>query len=158
MKKILKVGALIGFVGALAEVGYMSLHAWFGGGSAREVLSSVTYTFFGSEVAWSNTGILLGLAIHLGLGVIMGVAIYSLYLFVTGRFEALKKEGDPAIRFSYIMAYSMVALFAVWAVNFYVILPQVNSHFLQVVPPLLALPSKLSFGLLMGLMLSREAE
>ena len=155
MKDILKVGSLIGFVGAMAEVGYMSLYSWFAGGSAKEVLSSVTYTFLSRDVAWGTLGVPLGLAIHVVLGMFMGVAIYSLYLLVSKKVNTFKKEGDSAISFSYIMLFSLTALFAVWAINFYIVLPQINVHFLQVVPPLLALPSKLSFGLLMGLMLSR---
>lgn len=158
MKDIFKVGALMGLVGALAEVGYVSLYSYFGGGSAKEVLSSVTFTFLSENLAWSNLGVLLGLAIHLVLGMVMGIAIYSLYSWFTvsyGR-ETVKKEGDSTIKFVSVMLYSLTALFSIWAINFYVVLPEVNSHFLEVVPPLLALPSKLSFGLFMGLMLSRR--
>lgn len=157
MRDIFKVGTLMGFVGAMAEVGYMSLYSVFAGGSAKEVLSSVTYTFLSSDIAWGFWGVPLGLAIHMVLGMFMGVVVYSLYLLVSKRVNVFKKEGDSAIshKFTYIMCYSLTALFAVWAINFYMVLPVINSHFLQIVPPLLALPSKLSFGLFMGLMLSR---
>ena len=79
---------------------------------------------------WVGLGIHLGLAIALGLGLAVGLRLVS---------RCASADFEPGL--------VLLALAAVWAVNFLVALPHLNPAFVRLLPPGVALASKLLFGL-----------
>lgn len=78
-----------------------------------------------------------GIAIHMALAVGIGV------LFVSG-LRAARSTISTALQ---LVAAGVALGTAIWAFNFLVLLPEINPGFVELVPPAVALTSKLLFGL-----------
>jgi len=134
--------SLSGFAGGLTEVLWIIVISLLldvhGADIAREVTASVLPNLRNESYA-----IALGIAIHLALSVVLAAA----YIWSIGTMTD-KRMG---IAGQLITGMSVLAL--VWAVNFLLILPQVNPIFSDHISYGLSLISKMLFGLSMALVI-----
>ncbi len=133
-----------GFFGGLAEVMWVSLYAAFtplrGWDVAREVTASV---FPG--MASASFAPALGLVIHFILSFAIAAAFAAiLWRPVSDRFGS---RG--------VMVAAMMALVAIWAMNFFVVLPVLNVRFTELMPLGVSFTSKALFGLSLGAVFGR---
>ena len=131
----IKRGILAGAAGGLAEIIWVSLYASVSGGNAATLARSVT-TAAGVTALLPSAPVTMGIAVHMMIAVMLGVALAGLW-------QALAQKHRVSSRYSLVLA----ALAAVWAVNFFVVLPVVSPEFVQLVPYSVSLMSKLLFGL-----------
>jgi hypothetical protein len=128
--RVLSVGALAGLAGGVAEVVWILIYSAATGSDAALVARGVTDTVgIGSMPPIAG-----GVAIHMSLAAILGMAVAA----------ALR----PMHRVSAASLYAavMVALAAVWVVNFLVVLPLINPQFVGILPMGVSFASKLLFG------------
>jgi hypothetical protein len=127
----LRKGVAAGIVGGLAEIAVVALNEAAGGASIGQVGRQVAEAVgFVGATAW------LGLAVHMVLATALGVALLAARRWAV-RHGALSLSLYPGM---------LVALGAVWAVNFFVVLPVVSPAFVTVLPYSVSLVSKLMFG------------
>jgi hypothetical protein len=86
-----------------------------------------------------------GIFIHFLLSALLGVAFWT----IAGGLIAWRPRADR------IMVAAVVFLTAVWAVNFFVVLPVLNPDFVALIPLPIAFLSKALFGVVMGWVLQR---
>lgn len=131
----LRVGALGGMAGGLAEVAWVSAYGLVTGAPlapvARGIVDSTIPQFAASP--WAPA---LGVVIHLALAIALGIGLAIAVRQVARRW-AEQSEFSVAI----------VTLLLVWAVNFFLVLPYLNPAFVQLLPYSVTLVSKLLFGL-----------
>jgi len=141
LSRVLAAGAAAGLAGGLAEVVFMGGYSSVAGINPAEILRLITFTFFDSSVAFGPEGLRAGLLIHFTLSLFIGIS-FSLFarLALKGPFSQAKA-----------LAWSSVVLTAIWAFNFFVLLPVYNAPFVQFVGASPAFFSKLSFGVVMAL-------
>jgi hypothetical protein len=86
------------------------------------------------------TAVLTGLLINYVLALLIAaVAVFAYLRTFAGDID------EPAI-----FATSIAALVAIWAANFFVVLPVVNPDFVTLMPYTVTLISKIGFGITMG--------
>jgi hypothetical protein len=133
---ILIIGTLGGIAGGLAEIGWIGVYGIATGTPlspvARGIVESMTPALAAS--AWA---LAFGVFIHLGLAVVLGIALTLVVRLVLRRSEASNT----------VFGLTLLFLTAVWALNFFVVLPQVNPAFVHLLPYGVTLLSKLLFGL-----------
>lgn len=134
--KTLLVGTYAGIAGGLAEIGWIALYGTVTGAStepvARGVVASVIPALAASSWSpWLGVLIHLGLAIGLGLGLALALQLFT-------------RDGQAG---DFTFGAVILALAAVWAVNFFVALPRINPEFVRLLPYGVTLLSKLLFGL-----------
>ena len=130
---VVAIGVLAGLAGGLAEVIWIWTYAGLTGGDAGLVARGVTNAVrFNQDIS----PVLSGLAIHMGLASILGVAVAL----------ALRPVAGLLNGFGLYAAVSAV-LVIVWAVNFLVVLPLVSPQFVDAVPYTVSLISKVLFGI-----------
>jgi hypothetical protein len=128
------IGALAGAAGGLAEIVWIGSYAALTGVDAAGVARGVTDSVgLGDLIAFPVTA---GIVIHMMLAGMLGIAI------------ALALGSIVRIPRGAVGLYTLVLtiLAAVWAINFFAVLPQINPRFVQVVPYGASLVSKLLFG------------
>lgn len=126
---VLKTGFQIGLVGGLAEIAVVCAYAAATGADVGAVAGGVAASF-GIQPA-----LITGIAIHMLLAAGLGAALYAVLQVL------------PAWARAYGAAPFMLAsLAAVWAINFFVVLPAVNPSFVHLLPYAVTLASKLAFG------------
>jgi hypothetical protein len=128
-QSILSVGLLIGLAGGLAEILVVSLYSALTGGDAAMVARQVA-----SAVGLDGASAAAGLAVHMGLALALGVVLSAMV-------QSLTAWSDRAI-----WAFTMGSLAAVWAINFFIVLPAVSPGFVHLLPYAITLASKLAFG------------
>ena len=128
-----------GLCGGLAEIAWIAFYVSLMQTSASEVPRQITATVLPS-FAGATIAPALGVAIHLALSIALAIVFAS----VAWQFPRLRVD-----RVS-LVASALAALAAVWAVNFLVLLPQLNPAFVALLPPAVTLLSKLLFALAMG--------
>jgi hypothetical protein len=128
---VLSTGLLIGLSGGLAEIIVVCLYSAFTGGDAAMVARHVA-----SAVGLDGASAATGVAVHMGLAVALGI-----FLSATVQSLATALDGDRAI-----WAFMMGSLAAVWAINFFIVLPVVCPGFVHFLPYAVTLASKLAFG------------
>jgi hypothetical protein len=128
---VLRKGVLIGAAGGLAEVVVVSLS-----GTATGVDIETVGRYVASAVRLDAGSAWTGLAVHMCLAIVLGVAIMFAWNLVKSR-----KSGMVAL-YSFMMA----TLAVVWAINFFVALPVVSPAFVTLLPLGLTFLSKLMFG------------
>ena len=133
---VIKRGFLAGAAGGLAEILWVSLYAVATGGDAAILARGVT-TAAGVTAFMPAAPVTMGIAVHMTLAVLLGIA-------VAGLWQVLARRGS---RVSSLYAVTIAALAAVWAINFFVILPAISPAFAHLVPYSVSLASKLLFGL-----------
>jgi len=132
----LRVGVLGGFAGGLAEIAWIWTYGVVTGAPllpvARGIVESTVPQVASS--AWAPT---LGIVIHLGLAVLLGIGLAVAIRQLAPRFIGAYSEYGVAL----------LVLLAVWSVNFLVVLPYLNPGFVGLLPYSVTLLSKLMFGL-----------
>lgn len=134
-----------GLWGGLAEVVWVAAYAAATPASGWEVAREVTLATFGSAVGGSFAPA-VGLSIHFALA----VAVAAVFAATLWR-PLARRAGSPGV-----LAGSIGALAAIWATNFFVVLPIVHPPFVALLPLSVTLASKLLFGIAMGIVLARE--
>ncbi len=129
-------GVLAGLAGGSAEVVWIALYGRVSDGQAAAVARGVTYSFFPDlGVQW--LAVPLGVAIHMGLAILVGLAV-----------AILLRSRFPRMRATAIEPVAVIGmLVAVWAMNFFVVLPMINPAFVSLVPYWVSLISKVLFGI-----------
>ncbi|HLD14719.1 MAG TPA: hypothetical protein VJB18_08410 [Burkholderiales bacterium] len=135
-----------GVAGGLAELVWIAGYCLAVGTDGWQVARAVTAAFVPDSASLLGAAT-MGVVIHFLLSIALagGFATYLLIPVLRHRSTAVT------------MAISTVALAAVWAVNFFVILPVVHPAFVQLLPYPVTLLSKLCFGLAMGWSLAAAA-
>lgn len=130
-----RLSLLAGLVGGLMEVAWIAVLGAVTDLAAvpvaRQVAASVLMTSVGGSL-----GAVTGVLIHLLLSVAVGAAFGAVLGLRIAR-------GQPA---GVIVAAALAVLTAVWALNFFVVLPVLNPTFLALVPASIGLVSKWLFA------------
>jgi hypothetical protein len=145
MVRVIERGVLAGAAGGLAEIMWVSIYSTVSGGDAASVAAGVT-TASGLTALFPSAPFATGIAIHMMLAVLLGIALACLWQGAAGRFSVRS-------RFAGVVAL----LAAIWAINFFVILPAMSPDFIHMVPYAVSLVSKLLFGLAAAETLRRSA-
>jgi len=128
-------GAIAGLAGGLAEVVWIALYARLSGGDSTAVARGITESLF-PGVGSALVAAPLGIAIHMALAIVLGIAI-----------AAMLRTGLPRVHGTALEPVITIALLAgVWGVNFFLVLPVINPAFVALVPYSVSLISKMLFG------------
>ncbi len=135
-----KVGVVVaaGVAGGMAEVLWIAAATMVLGADGWAVARAVGATVI-PVMAASGYAPWLGLAIHF----LLSIALAVVFVRVFGR------RCSPATLF----AGAVAALAAVWAINFFLLLPVINPAFVSLLPHPVTLASKLLFGAAMAAVL-----
>jgi hypothetical protein len=131
--RLIRIGVLAGAAGGLAEIVWVSLYAGLTGGDAAILARGVT-TAAGISAVLPVAPVAAGIAVHMVLAVLLGIGL-AVLLQVLG-----------ARRVATLYTVSLLALAAVWATNFFIVLPILSPAFVLAVPYAVSLTSKLLFG------------
>ena len=131
-----RVGVIAGAAGGLAEIAWVTLYASMTGGDPAALARGVTTAAGVSALLPAASPVMLGIGVHMLLAVMLGVV-----LTLAWRALAARRRG-AANPYPFMLA----ALAAVWAMNFFVVLPFVSPAFIHAVPLAVSLASKLLFG------------
>jgi len=134
--RLWSIGVLAGLAGGCAEVIWIVFYEHLSGGQAAAVARGVTDSLF-PTLTTPSLVVPFGIAIHMSLAIVLGVAIAVLLRAVLPRVSGTAIEP--------FVVTGM--LFVVWAVNFFVVLPALNPAFVNLVPYEASLISKMLFGL-----------
>lgn len=126
----IQAGLAAGFFGGLAEVGWIAATAHDPAIVARGVIGTIFPSLSSSAYA-----VALGVTAHMTIALALGVAL------AVGARWFLSKVASPAKAFAVF-----ASLIAIWAVNFFVVLPLWNPEFVTLVPYSVSLMSKALFG------------
>jgi hypothetical protein len=129
------VGAVAGLAGGLAEVAWIGLYQHLAGQDAAAVARGVTQSLI-PQLTSTYSAVPLGLVIHMGLAVALGIVIAVMVPRLLPR--AVGTALEPVL--------VVATLVAVWAVNFFIVLPAINPTFVSLVPYGASLVSKVLFG------------
>ena len=145
-KRELMVALLAGLCGGLAEMGWIAAYSSASSTSAADVARGITATVLSSasDATWAPWA---GVGIHLALSLALGLAFV---LSLWGLSSARPGKGQ-------IWVSAVIALVAVWAFNFLLILPALNNSFATLMPYGATLLSKALFGAAMAWTLTRTA-
>jgi len=130
---------LAGLAGSLAEVLWIGLVLTLTPVSGEAVLRQISASFFPAIVD-SASAPALGLVIHFALGV--GLA-YGFWLCIWRPF--VRSLGAQMMLYAAIFSLTVI-----WFLNFFVVLPVVNSGFVDLIPYAATLVSKILFGIAMA--------
>jgi hypothetical protein len=130
-----RTGLCIGVAGGLAEMVVVWLYTALTGGSAAMVARQIA-----AAVGLAHASASTGIAIHLCLAAALGVGLNAVLQMVTVK----------PVRQSLVFTFMLVSLAAVWAINFFVLLPAVSPDFVHLLPYAVTLVSKLAFGFAAG--------
>jgi len=133
---VLQQGIIAGMAGGLAEVAWVAFYAGATGGDPAALARGVT-TAAGVSALLPASPVALGITVHMTLAAALGIALSCAW-------RALR-EYRPALRNPF--PFALAALAAVWAMNFFVVLPIVSPAFIHMVPYAVSLTSKLLFGI-----------
>jgi hypothetical protein len=124
-------GLAMGIAGGLAEIVVVSLYGAGAGVSVADVARHIA-----SAVRLDGASAWTGLMVHMALAAVLGVAI----MFVWNRLA------ENSVRALPLYPCMLLALAAVWMINFFVVLPVLSPGFLTLLPLSVTLVSKLVFG------------
>ncbi|MDB5580682.1 MAG: hypothetical protein JWR80_5858 [Bradyrhizobium sp.] len=131
----LRLGAIAGAAGGLAEIAWITLYATTGGNAAS--LARGVTTAAGASALFPADAVSTGVAVHMTIAVALGVAL----AFVWRSMQAYRTTTNG------VFPFMLAALTGVWAINFFVVLPIISPAFVSLVPYSVSLVSKLLFGL-----------
>lgn len=146
MKKLMAAILLAGFCGGMAEIAWVAIYSSMTQVSGVEVARQVTASVF-PFLAHSPSAPVFGIAIHLVLSLALGAAFAWVVWIPFAR----------RLDFAGAMLTAIVSLVAVWAVNFFVLLPALNPAFVSLMPYGVTLVSKALFGMAMAWVLQQSA-
>jgi hypothetical protein len=138
-------GVAAGAAGGVAEIIWIFVYASATGADAASLARGVT-TATGVNLLLQGSPAAFGVAIHMILAVTLGIVLAFAWTAISRRWPT---QLNP-------YAVMPVALAAVWAVNFLIVLPLVDPNFVQIVPYPVSLISKLLFGVAAAVALSRR--
>lgn len=143
-KSIVATALLAGLAGGVAEMVWIASYCAATPLSGFEVLRQISLSV-GVDAGNGALAVASGIAIHLGLSVLVGLAfalaVWRRVLRHCGIVETLLA--------------SCAALGLIWGSNFFVVLPSLNPSFTGLMPLSVTLVSKLLFGVAMGYVLYR---
>jgi hypothetical protein len=125
-----QAGLAAGFFGGVAEVLWIAMTASEPAVVARGVIGTIF-----PSMAQSSNAVALGVTAHMLIALALGVAL------AVGVRWFLSRVASPAKAFAVF-----ASLIAVWAINFFVVLPVWNPEFVTLVPYSVSLISKALFG------------
>ena len=125
-------GAVMGLAGGLAEVLVVGTYSGVAGLDAAGVAGAIA-----TAVQVDPGSAVAGLAVHLALSAAVGVA-----LLAGARAGGLLRDGSASLAY----AMGLLALGAIWSLNFFVVLPIVSPGFVHLLPYPVTLVSKLMFA------------
>lgn len=131
-----RLGVVAGLAGGLAEIVWMLSYTRLAGGEASRLSAGVSEAI-GAQAWSSGDPVALGIAIHMAIAAVLGVALVYALGPVLAR--------DPGARDG-ALALVPVFLALVWLVNFFIFLPRLSPDFVELVPYPVSLVSKLLFG------------
>ncbi len=144
--EVLQRGMLAGAAGGVAEIAWVTLYAAATGGDPAVLARGVT-TAAGVSALLPASPAALGVAVHMTLAVMLGVALAFAW-------SALRTR-RPGLSNPY--PFMLAALAGVWAVNFFIVLPIVSPAFVHLAPYEISLTLKLLFGVAAAAILRRLA-
>jgi hypothetical protein len=142
--EIIKRGLLAGAAGGVAEIIWVSLFATLTGGDAATLARGVT-TAAGVSALIPAAPVSVGIAVHMALALSLGIVLVSVW-------QLLARRGPISL-----YGFMLGALAAIWAVNFFVVLPAISPSFVNLMPYWVSLISKLLFGFAAAETLRRSA-
>ena len=129
---------LAGVAGGTVEVVWVVLFCLMSPLQSSLVAAEITRSFLPQVAGFS--AVMAGLIIH-----------YVLAVMIAGAFAmTLSRVLRNRTSVPTILAVSGAALVAIWATNFFLILPAINPDFVTLMPYTVTLISKLGFGITMG--------
>ena len=134
---------IAGLVGGLAEVAWVSLYAALTPLDGATVGREITETVFG-DAAGGAYAPFFGFGIHM----VLSIALAAAFTVALWRWAAHAGKAG-------ILGASIGTLAAIWAMNFFVVLPATNPAFVGLMPLSVTFTSKMLFGAAMGLALCR---
>jgi hypothetical protein len=137
---------LAGLAGGMIEIAWVTLYSSLTTASAADMARQVAATAL-PATAGSELAPAFGVGIHLVLSIALAAA-FAAFLFgpIARRFGAVG-----------ILVSGLTTLSAVWAVNFFILLPLLNPAFPALMPYAVTLTSKLLFGAAMSAVLINRA-
>lgn len=129
-----QAGLAAGFFGGLAEVAWIGSYQSALGHDPSIVARGVIGTIFPS-LASSAHAVALGVTAHMMIALALGVAL------AVGVRWFMSKVASPKKAFAVF-----ASLIAIWAINFFIVLPIWNPEFVTLVPYSVSLMSKALFG------------
>jgi hypothetical protein len=147
--RIVKGGVLLGIAGGLAEVVWIAFYGSLAAVDAAEVARGVSATagLLLPGIPLDTAPVFNGIAVHMAVAVGIGVALIFAWHGLAARRPAWINE----------FVFMLGALAAVWAFNFFVVLPLISPSFVDLVPYSVSLISKLLFGLTGAVVLRSNA-
>ena len=135
---------LAGLAGGLTEVVWITLYSSLSSTSATAVADQIATTVLPVSAGGGLTPA-LGVGIHMILSIVLATAfVLALYAPIARRFGATG-----------IFISGLTTLAAVWALNFFILLPILNPRFPLLMPYAVTFTSKLLFGAAMSWVLIR---
>ena len=133
--KTFRLGIAAGLAGGAAEVAWVALYGAVTGTPVGIVARGVTVAVFPGLIPLAHAA-LIGIALHMLLAIGLGIAVVAAF-----RTPWLRQVAPWPQTLLVVLA-----LGAVWACNFLVVLPQLDPGFLTLLPMAVTLASKLLFG------------
>jgi hypothetical protein len=141
------MGVAAGFAGGAAEVVWVAGYGAVTGTPVGAVARGVTTALLPDLANVPFIGA-IGIALHMLLAVALGIAVVAAF-----RAPLLRRVGAwPQ------SALVVLALGAVWSVNFLVVLPHLDPGFLTLLPMVVTLASKLLFGVSAAVVLRTQRQ
>jgi hypothetical protein len=131
LQGILRAGLCIGIAGGLAEIGVVWLYSVLKGENAAVIARHVA-----AAIGLGGASASVGVAVHMVLAVALGICLSAMVQIVAGR------HPNDSVLFTLMPG----SLAIVWAINFFIVLPEVSPEFVLLLPYGVTLTSKLAFG------------
>jgi hypothetical protein len=144
VKRLIVPALIAGVAGGLAEMAWIAFYSSASSTSGIEVARQVTASVYpaASNALWAPWA---GAGLHMLLSAVLGLAfVLILWRSCSGR----PSSGT-------IWTSAVVGLSAIWAINFFIVLPAMNSSFATLMPYGVTLLSKTLFGVAMAAALHR---
>jgi hypothetical protein len=129
-------GVIAGAAGGLAEIAWVTLYGGATGADTAALARGVT-TAAGASALFPAAPVALGVTVHMGLAVTLGIALAFVWRTLSSHRPATISP----------FPFMVAALVGIWAINFFVVLPIVSPAFAHLVPYSVSLTSKVLFGL-----------
>jgi len=130
--KWIAAGAAMGAAGGLAEVLVVGAYSSVAGIDATGVAGAIA-----TSVRVDPGSAATGLAVHMALSAALGIA-----LLAGAKASGLLRDGSASLAY----AMGLLALGAIWSLNFFIVLPIVSPGFVHLLPYAVTLASKLMFA------------
>jgi hypothetical protein len=141
----LRTGLVAGFIGSLAEVGWVSLYADVTGEDTREFVRGMTTAAGVRALLPAHSPAIVAIGVNLAFDLVLGVVL----AFAWHAVRANRKWTSP-------FPFMLAAMACVWAINFFVVLPIASPGLNHIVPYTVSLISALLFGVAVAAVVREE--